>query len=80
MSEDSLANDEVKFHKKYLSNGITEVTAWSLIPIKESAAKDLHKKWGIESSPYNFKTDQKKDGAYVSTWTYRDQERVDHDG
>ncbi|CAK0740205.1 hypothetical protein CCP1ISM_1170004 [Azospirillaceae bacterium] len=80
MTDENLADDKVKFHKKYLSNGITEVTAWSLIPVKECVAHDLHKKWGIESLPHNFKIDQKKDGAYVSTWTYCDQERVDNDG
>lgn len=80
MTEDSLANDDLKYHTKKLPNGITEVTAWSLIPIKESKAYTLHKNLGISSIPHNFKMEQKQDGAYVSTWIYYDYERMERDG
>lgn len=75
-----LADDEVRFHKNRLSSGITEVTAWSLIPIKESKAFEINKSLGTESLPLNFKITQKPDGAYVSTWVYNDYERMETDG
>jgi hypothetical protein len=76
---ENFINDEPKYHKKYLGNGITEVTAWSLIPIKENFAHKLHIELGINSPPCNFTMAQKKDGAYVSTWSYCDYERVEID-
>ncbi len=78
--EEDLAVNDVRFIQNRLPCGITEVTAWSLIPIKESKAHDINKRLGTESLPLNFKITQKKDGAWVSTWTYNDYERIEEDG
>lgn len=80
IEKQELADDDVRFHKNRLSNGVTEVTAWSLIPIKESRALEINNSLGTESIPLNFKITQKPDGAYVSTWVYNDYERIEEDG
>lgn len=80
MADENLVDDDVKYHQNRRSDGITEVTAWSLIPIKESNAFKIHQELGVNSLPQNFKIEQKKDGAYVSTWFYCDYERIDNDG
>ena len=80
-NDESLASDELKFHANRLPNGITEITAWSLVPIKESKAYEINKNsLKTDSIPQGFKITQKKDGAYVSTWYYCDYERIEEDG